>query len=147
MVSNIQKLIDLISTSEAIYSKFNLTNLLQNLTSKDGGFTDIEAEDFVSRYEIAAPFETKLSGFQAILFHDKIDNKFVFAVRGSEQAIEDFTFADGGDIGRFGFAAGQAADMYRYWKKLTAPLSQQVIYSAQEQLQYISYKFQRQKII
>lgn len=75
---NIESLKKLIATSQAVYVKIDAGDFKLQLTTSDGGFTDKEAEDFVSRYEMAAPFETKTSGLQAILFHDKIDNKFVF---------------------------------------------------------------------
>ena len=104
---NIQSLIDLISTSQAVYSKFDLAFLKENLQAKDGAFTAQEANAFVERYEIAAPLESTDSGFQAILFKDKIDNKYVFAIRGSEQLAQDFIYADIGDIGEYGYAAAQ----------------------------------------
>lgn len=142
-ISNIQKVLNLISTSQAIYAELTDVDdatLLETILLKSGkisgaDFTKKEAQEFVQRYEIAAPFETKASGFQGIIFKDKIDNKYVFAIRGSEQIGKDFIYADGGDIGRFGFAAGQAADMYRYWKKLTTQEGQVVNYSQQEKIQ------------
>jgi len=133
----INKLVDLIEASQAVYGSLTTTPSLKSVLTSDsdhGGadFTEKEANAFVERYEIAAPLESKPSGFQAILFKDKIDNKYVFAIRGSEQLAQDFIYADVGDIGEYGYAAAQAVDMYRYWKKLTTSALAAVDYTQTE---------------
>ena len=52
-ITNIQKLVDLISTSKAVYSEFKETQLKDNLMTAKGGFTEVEADAFIERYSIA----------------------------------------------------------------------------------------------
>src|SRR5437868_97833 len=135
----IDDLSKLISSSKAVYADLRGINslTLRSVLVLDGehngaDFTDTEADEFISRYEIAAPMASSASGFQSILFHDKIDNKYVLAIRGSEQFLQDFVWADGGNIGDYGYAASQSLDLYRYWKQLQTPLGQRVNYSYDE---------------
>lgn len=119
-------LLKLIYTSQAIYANLSVPKTLEEIlvtAGKFGGadFTEQEAGAFVDRYEISAPMASSASGFQSILFHDKIDNTYVLAIRGSEQFLQDFVWADGGNIGDYGYAASQSLDLYRYWKQLHPP--------------------------
>ncbi len=143
-ITNIQKLVDLISTAKAVYSEFGFVELKQNLMTEKGGFTEVEADAFIERYEIAAPFESTSTGFEAIVFYDKLENKHVLAIRGSEQVIQDFLWADiFVGIGPNGIANHQAVDLYRYWKKATTTKSttvdgNPVIYSDEELLKLLA---------
>lgn len=128
----IKDLVGLIGTAQAVYGNLNENLPLREILKTSAQFTDYEIDQFSDRYEIAAPMASAVSGFQAVLFRDKIDKKYVFAIRGSEELKEDFVYADAGDIGLFGFAKKQSADLYFYWKRLITPKDENVYYSGEE---------------
>ena len=61
------------------------------------------------------------SGYSSTLFKSKRNpTEFVFAIRGTESTVEDFS-ADIGDIIVDGLAIDQIVDMYNEWQRLKTP--------------------------
>lgn len=129
---------DLASTFLASYGTLDKSFLKDTLMDPQTGadFTSTQADAFIERYELKHQLPNQSSGFSATVFWDKIEQKHVLAIRGTEinwQGIpSDLFSADLGGIGATGFANQQAADLYRYWKRLTTPAGQSVHYSMDE---------------
>lgn len=139
-ITNVKKLSELASPALATYAYFTgENNLLDGLTRPDTqqgvGMTDVQAGDFVKRYQITNVRPNDLTGFAATLFYDKLDNKKVLAIRGTEftqgfvQITTDAAIADALGIAVAGFANLQAIQLYRYVKQLTTAGGVTVQYS------------------
>ncbi|MBI2319391.1 MAG: hypothetical protein HYU75_20930, partial [Betaproteobacteria bacterium] len=74
------------------------------------------------------------NGFSATVF--RLGGVPYFAIRGSND-LADFAIADLFGITAQGAARAQAVEMYRYWRRLTTPLGEQVNYS-QAELKYLA---------
>lgn len=137
-ITNIEILKKLLSTAQAAYATINSGLTLENVlkdVNVGAGFTDKEASEFVNQYEWVHQQGNTSEGFSATVFKDKNTNTYVLAMRGTEPKVQwgvDLTNADLGDIKDFGYAARQAVDLYRYWKKLTSTAGVPVVYSTDE---------------
>ena len=141
-IANVKKLSELASTSLATYAYFDVNSYLGGLTAPDAqhgvGMTISQRDTFAGRYDLKDQHANDPTGFAATLFYDKIDNKKVLALRGTEftqglgQIATDFAIADALGIGAAGFANLQAVELYRYVKELTTVGGQAVQYSDDE---------------
>lgn len=130
-VTNINSLASLVSTAQAAYADLSHGSLKESLISS-GDFTETEAENFAIRYELKSHQENTNPDFSASVFYDKIDSRYVLAIRGTEGVGFDLLSADFLDIAINGFANHQAVDLYVYWKKLIANEGDDVVYSNEE---------------
>ncbi len=132
MTTNIETLAELISATQASYGDLSIGALKQQLTTKQGGFSDSEADEFVNKYVLIHQQSDTGTGFSASVFQDKQTGKLVFAVRGTQASTFGDISTNLFDIGVTGFANKQSVDMYRYWKKLTTTGGETVVYSNEE---------------
>ena len=106
--------------------------VIQALT--DAGFTTTQAEKFLANgWKIVSQSSDTLygaSGYSGTLFHNTQTGEYVFANRGTAGAQDLWTDAWG--ITMLGVAGAQIIDMYRYYKQLTAPAGQAVVYTEDE---------------
>ena len=138
-ITNVKKLSELASTALASYAYFNLRGYPDGLILPDAsqgvGMTTVQRDNFVTRYSLVDQHANDLTGFSATLLIDKIDNKKVIALRGTEftqglgQFASDFAIADALGIAGAGFANLQAVQLYRYVKELTTAGGQTMQYS------------------
>lgn len=136
-ITNMEKLTQLISAAQASYGSLAKDSLENDLKKAEGGadFANKEAAEFVGRYELVDQQPNTATGFSVTLFHDKIDKKYVFAIRGTgipNDFVNDLVVSDLNDIRSYGYAANQAVDLYRYWKRLTTAKNESVVYSQSE---------------
>jgi pimeloyl-ACP methyl ester carboxylesterase len=140
-ITNIEILSNLSSTALATYGSLDVDNLKISLINQNLGanFTETQADSFVERYELKHQLPNQLSGFSATLFWDKLEEKHVLAIRGTELDLlgipTDGISADFLGIGATGYAREQAADLYRYWKQLITPEGLAVSYTTTELVQ------------
>ncbi|QEY15516.1 hypothetical protein D0C16_05735 [Cellvibrio sp. KY-GH-1] len=133
-VTLIELLAKLISTSKAAYADMRTGSLQGSLTGGGAGFAETEAKGFVGNFGFLHQQENTNTGFSATLF-SSTSGKKVLAIRGTEipaDVFNDLASADIGDIGGQGYAAKQAADLYRYWKRLTSDSGQKSLYKDTE---------------
>jgi trimeric autotransporter adhesin len=138
-ITNVKKLSELASTALASYAYFNQNGYPGGLTKPDTeqgvGMTVQQKDAFIARYDLINYHPNDPTGFSATLFFDKIDNKKVLALRGTEftqglvQIVTDFAVADALGIAGAGFANFQAIQLYRYVKELTTAGGVAVQYS------------------
>ncbi|HFD81385.1 MAG TPA: hypothetical protein ENK05_13485, partial [Gammaproteobacteria bacterium] len=102
-------------------------------TIPDGGFSQVQAEDFVTHWKVANHQPDTASGFSATLF-ESLDEpgRYTLAIRGTQGAID--VAEDIFGIAAQGVAARQAVDLYRYYRRLTTPAGEAVDYSQGELL-------------
>ena len=131
-ITSITSLSQLTSTTVASYGTFGveaygtsgegLKAALVDPTNNTN-FTDAQATDFVSRYELLNQLpNVPYNGFSATVFEDKTTGKHIIAIRGTEmnglgQVLIDGLVTDGLSIGGNGFANNQAVEMYRYYQE------------------------------
>jgi hypothetical protein len=113
-------------------------DLVASLKDK-ASFTQTQADDFAARYAFIDSQPNDSTGFSATLYKDSASGKYIFAMRGTElsltdpgQIASDLLATDLDQIGLLGYAAKQAASMYRYWKRLTTPAGFNVDYTDAE---------------
>jgi hypothetical protein len=137
-INNVEALANLAATALASYGEHESNSDLKT-SLKEGGFSDTQAEQFIDRYQYVDQLPNQLSGFSATLFWDKLEEKHVLAIRGTELDLlgipTDGISADFLGIGATGYASEQAADLYRYWKQLITPEGQAVSYTTTELVQ------------
>ena len=152
-INSIQDLSFLLSTSVATYGtldKYALTDSLSRAGS-NANFTDKQAAEFANRYTLLDQLpNVPYNGFSAAVFLDKVTNRHVIAMRGTEigiggidqigQTVLDLCVTDIGKIGGAGFANNQAVEMYRYYKRLTTSGGLSVGYTEQEKWQLFAIK-------
>lgn len=92
--------------------------------------TDLQIGQFAARYDVVDHLPNTITGFSATLLWDKLDNRYVLSFRSTEYPNEDeggdwrrdgLVGADG-EIGHFGFAYAQIADMEAYYQQIVKPL-------------------------
>jgi len=92
--------------------------------------TDAQVTEFNTRYEVRDHLSNTITGFSATLLWDRLDNKYVLSFRGTEYPNEDqggdwrrdgLNGADG-EIGAYGFAYAQIADMEAYYQQIVKPI-------------------------
>lgn len=85
-ILDVGQLSHLVSTALATYGTLNDQLLKETLVASDGGanFTSTQADAFINRYELRHQLPNQLSGFSATLFWDKLEEKHVLAIRGTE---------------------------------------------------------------
>jgi hypothetical protein len=118
---------------------YNKSKIVIALTSK--GFSSAQALDYVNHWRVVDHQPNTTSGFSATLFEKLDDNQtgtgeYTLAFRGTE-GVSDFGVDLVEDIfclSAQGIARHQAADLYRYYKRLTTPEGQSVEYSVSELL-------------
>lgn len=99
------------------------------LTTGDGKFSQSQAADFVTHWEVVHHLPNTASGFSGTVFRRRDDDPIsglkagdlVFALRGTEPGVQDLFQADLNEIVKNGLAFRQIIDMYNYWQRLTAP--------------------------
>jgi pimeloyl-ACP methyl ester carboxylesterase len=97
------------------------------------GMASSQADDFADRYSVVHQQENDLAGFSATLFWDNQQNRYAFAIRGTEDT-PDFIDADP-DIFAHGIAYRQIVSLYNYIQRLITPVGQEVSqYSLREWL-------------
>ncbi len=92
--------------------------------------TDAQIAQFVERYDIVDHLPNTITGFSATLLRDKLDNRYVLSFRSTEYPNEneggdwrrDGLNGANGEIGNFGFAYAQIADMEAYYQQIVKPL-------------------------
>ena len=116
---------DLASLAEASYVLFEQMKADETLefalTNKEleGNFSATQVADFVQEWSVAAYQPNTASGFSATLFQNA-NGSYFYAIRGTEQPIEDLLVTDGMDIATDGLAIDQIADMYNDWMRRAA---------------------------
>jgi Ca2+-binding RTX toxin-like protein len=129
--------------AQGAYAQFGSPRTTEEALSEagSGDFTTTQAQRFLVVPVGSAPSTSEgfvllhhqpnqLSGFSASVFLDKAQNKYVLSIRGTEGLVD--ISEDVNRIGLRGFAGGQAVDLYRYYRRLTTPTGQAVIYSESE---------------
>jgi hypothetical protein len=148
-ITSVELLGQHVSTAVAAYADLSGTGAVTaRLTdpANNANFTATQADAFVARYQLVHQQPNVLgNGFSAAVFRDRINDKHVIAIRGTEiaslgQVIVDFVAADGLGIGGAGFANSQAVELFRYYKRLTTAGGQAVQYTAQEQWRLFAIK-------
>ncbi|MCU7873335.1 MAG: hypothetical protein KZQ91_11370 [Candidatus Thiodiazotropha sp. (ex Lucinoma borealis)] len=96
--------------------------------NEDKGFSQTQAEDFVSHWRVARHIPNTPTGFSATVF-ESLDNpgEFVFTMRDTEATAQwgtDITLADIADIGADGIALHHAIDLFNYYQRLTTPIDE-----------------------
>ena len=137
-ITSIELLGSRVSTAVAAYGALTREALRGDLLA-EANFVSSQADAFTARYELLHQLpNVSLNGFSATVFNDRVSNKRVIAMRGTEvpvfpdQTWYDLVVTDGLSIGGNGFANNQAVEMYRYYKRLTTPGGQTVQYSEDE---------------
>lgn len=112
-ISDVEILEYLVSAAMASYGDLNDKDLKDALI--DANFTETQAKEFLDRYDFIHQETQLITGFSATVFWDKIDEKYVLAIRGTETDIQgaysDVLNADLLGIGGRGFAVNQAIDL------------------------------------
>lgn len=104
-ITNVKKLSELASTALASYANFSSLSDLGNRlilpdTQQGVGMAIAQKDTFIARYDLKDQHANDLTGFSATLLYDKLDNKKVLALRGTEfgflngQILSDFGVAD-----------------------------------------------------
>jgi hypothetical protein len=139
-ITSISALSKLASTTVAAYS-LNLKKDLLDSFAREGdnaNFTNTQAKQFDAQYKFVDQLQNvALTGFSAAVFKDKVSDKYVIAMRGTEMDAwggrgADLLRADIAGIGINGFANVQAVQMFRYFKQLTTVGGKKVSYSETE---------------
>ncbi|MBW9275687.1 MAG: hypothetical protein K1563_18575, partial [Candidatus Thiodiazotropha sp. (ex. Lucinisca nassula)] len=95
------------------------------INMRGGGFSQTQAEDFVTHWRVVHHLPNTSTGLSATIF-ESLDNPgdYVFAMRGTEPTAQwgtDITLTDIADIGADGIALYQAVDLVNYYQQLTTP--------------------------
>lgn len=99
------------------FSDGNVEIRLKDMGYK-GHFSALAAEEFVSKWEIAAHQPETETGFSATLFKEKSTGDYYYATRGTSQLWVDLVKTDIMDIASDGLAVNQILDMYNDWKRI-----------------------------
>lgn len=131
---------DLAQLSEASYVLFDSSVYLNenqlkayllkaNEGSFNGEFSDTQATDFATHWEVVDHLPNTASGFSGTVFRRRdcdpatglVAGDLVFALRGTEPGLTDLYQADFNEIVKNGLAFRQIIDMYNYWQRLITP--------------------------
>lgn len=125
------RLFDLAQLAEASYADFTSSDKKQAL--KDEGFSETQATEFLTHWQVVNQMPDTIHGFSATLFQ-RVDSDpltgaqagdYAFAIRGSTPDNLGIDFQiDASDIFADGIALDQMVDMYNYWQQLTTPVGQ-----------------------
>ncbi|MEW8693438.1 MAG: hypothetical protein AB2535_20575, partial [Candidatus Thiodiazotropha endolucinida] len=123
--------------SDASYADFRgaLTEARLKQLLVDSGFTPTQTTDFVRHWRVADHQPDTTSGFSATLFERLGDGgagtgEYALAMRGTLGVVDISEDLFG--IAGQGIAREQAADLYRYYRRLTTPAGASVEYTTQE---------------
>lgn len=130
MIWNIELFIKYFSAAQASYGDVLGGSFSDLIGDQNSGFTEVQKIELGSKFSVVPKSGVdNESGFQAILLQPSGGGNKILAIRGSEEILNDFVYADVFDIGTVGFANNQAVDLYRYWRRLTTPAGVDVSYS------------------
>jgi hypothetical protein len=134
----------LLSGASAVDLEAALKDAQVGVLSPGNRFAAAQAELLTGRATTADPTDgytyidqrpNRPSGFSATAFQSNADGRIVLAVRGTEpdtDFVADLLDADGLGVVLAGKAKRQLIDAYRYYRQLSTPAGQRVIYSQQE---------------
>jgi len=95
------------------------TDVISALINPDkGGFSEVQATDFVEQYELVSYQQNTENGFAAAIFENRITHEVTFTIRGTEGDFNDMVEADAIGIGFNGIATWQSIDLFNYYQEL-----------------------------
>ena len=85
-ILNIEMLVKLVSTAQAVYENVLGGGIQDVIGATDAGFTEIQQLDFESRFGLMLDSGISTSsGFQAVIFQPSNSAHKIFAIRGGEE--------------------------------------------------------------